>query len=148
MMPDGKDVVGESPGQLTPAVLRNWCTMVRSEFNARQNRKDAEEVRAASVRDQGGNEADRASGESVPTDAGSKGNGAPSEASLDEYLQAEVAKWARLQQRTAEDIAALGGKLDALTAKQRTYAEQHLKAQRTLAFHLAQEDNGIASEDL
>lgn len=148
LMPDGKEVVGESPGQLTPAILRNWCTMVRSEFDARQSRKDAEEVRAASVREQGGTQGDQPSREHVPASSGAQGDGEGSEASVDEYLKSEVAKWARVRLRLTEELASHNARLTAATAALRNADARHLMAQKLLAFHLSQEDNGIASEDL
>lgn len=136
LMPDGKDYVAEAPGKLEPGMLRSWCHQVRSEFNARQDRKDAEEIRAASVSPQGNDAGDSATGKPVPTGAGLEGNGAGSEASLDEYLKAEVAKWARLRARASEDIESLGARIDEVHAKYNEYAANELKAAKTLDFYL------------
>lgn len=148
LMPDGKDFLGEAPEKLDPTILRGWCNSVRGEFDARQSRKESAQVRPDGVHPESSPQGDKPSGEPISTGAGAEGNGAGSEASLDEYLQAEVAKWAKHQRRAAEDITALGEQIDARVREHDAYAALHLKAQKVLAFYLAQEDTGIAPEDL
>ena len=69
-MPDGEDFTGRVDGPLEPAKLRTWCETVRGVYNARQSRKEAEETRRGDLRDAGGDEEDRPTGEPVPTVGG------------------------------------------------------------------------------
>jgi len=136
LMPDGRDFLGEAPARLDPTILRGWCNSVRGEFDARQSRKDAETVRSSGVSPQGNDAGNNATGKPVPVGEGSEGDGEGGEASLDEYLQAQVAKWARLRTRAAEDIAGLCARIDEVTRKHDEYAANELKAAKVLDFYL------------
>lgn len=88
--PDGRPLEAEVPEKMEPAVLRDWCSTVRTEFNARQNRKKVEEE---SKRDAdgsvGGGESAAAAGPGRGVGANQAG-GNEVEADLETILQSKV----------------------------------------------------------
>jgi len=108
-MPDGQDFLGEVPEKLDPSILKEWCNAVRREYDARNNRKEAEARDARKPDGEGG------SGHGVSTQPGTgaaatPGAGEASEASMESYLEAEVAKWNGRKCQLLEELDGLDAK--------------------------------------
>jgi hypothetical protein len=141
-MPDGMACVGTAPERLEPAILRGWCNQVRSEWSARQDRKEAEAARvkesAALDRDQ----TDRPTYQSTAASSSGTGDGEASEAGLEASLGAEVAKWARREREAAEEHAKLQAASAAASDRRLNCVTQLRRAQRLLDFYLKSEQEG------
>lgn len=48
-MPDGQPLVGQFEGDMSFAVIQGWCATVRSTWNARKERKEAQETEQAAA---------------------------------------------------------------------------------------------------
>jgi hypothetical protein len=140
-MPDGMACVGTAPERLEPAILRGWCNQVRSEWSARQDRKEAEAARvkesAALDRDQ----TDRPTYQPTAASSSGTGDGEAGEAGLESGLEAEVAKWAKRERTVSEEITFLTDRLAYVTGLRDQYARNRLKAQRVLDFYLKSEQD-------
>lgn len=141
-MPDGRDCVGTAPERLEPSILRGWCNQVRSEWSARQNRKEAEESRLGraaethSERQSGGPEQPTAASNSGPDD------GEAGEESMARSLEAEVARWARRVKQASEEFAGFTAQATDAATRRDQYSRNLTKAQRLLDFYLKSEQEG------
>lgn len=122
---DNEDCVLVVQGPLEFQKLVAWCNYVREEWNARKNRKEAEEARAAEARrsrDERGAAAalDRGRGD-VPAEDDNK----ISEESLEGTLRSKIALLDRLRSRWTDDAAAARSRLTEAERQLSRIAREH-----------------------
>lgn len=122
---DGQDCILVTQGPLEFQKLVAWCNYVREEWNARKNRKEAEEARAAEARrSRDEREAaaalDRGRGD-VPVEDDNK----VSEESLEGTLRSKIALLDRLRGRWTDDAAAARSRLAEAERQLSRIAREH-----------------------
>jgi regulator of extracellular matrix RemA (YlzA/DUF370 family) len=95
LMPDGKQIVLQAPEKMDASTMMQWCNILRGEYRARKDRKEAEakaRAEAARVVDERNTPAPIDTGSSVrPVEASGEGR----EESVEELLQAKIASLER-----------------------------------------------------
>lgn len=122
---DGEDCALVVQGPLEFQKLVAWCNYVREEWNARKNRKEAEETRAADARRDHDEREAAASIErgrsDVPAEAGSE----VSEETLEATLRSKIALLDRVRNRWTDDAAAARSRLTEAERQISRIAREH-----------------------
>lgn len=122
---DGEDCVLVVQGPLEFQKLVAWCNYVREEWNARKNRKEAEEARAADARRARDEREAAAAFDRGRSDVSVEAGGEVSEETLETTLRSKIALLDRMRGRWTDDAAAARSRLTEAERQLNRIAREH-----------------------
>lgn len=122
---DGQDCVLVVQGPLEFQKLVAWCNYVREEWNARKNRKEAEEARAADARRARDEREAAAANDRGRSDVPAEAGGEVGEETLEATLRAKIALLDRMRGRWTDEAVAARSRLAEAERQLRRIDREH-----------------------